>query len=59
MDDVPGEFFWCLYIIQIFNISGSAGDFYTVWRVTRMPKGVLIYDEGASMKFFAPVKFLQ
>ena len=59
MDDVPGEFFWCLYIIQIFNISGSVGDFYTVWRVTRMPKGVLIYDEGASMKFFAPVKFLQ
>ena len=45
MDDVPAEYFRCLYVIQIINFSGSAGDFYTVWRVTRMPKGVLIYDE--------------
>lgn len=57
MDDVPAEYFRCLYVIQIINFSGSVGDFYTVWRVTRMPKGVLIYDEGASMKFFAPVSF--
>lgn len=57
MGDVPAEYFWCLYAIQIFNISGAVGDLYVTWLVLRMPKGVLVYDEGTSMKFFAPVKF--
>ena len=57
MGDVPAEYFWCLYAIQIFNISGAVGDLYVTWLVLRMPKGVLIYDEGVSMKFFAPVRF--
>ena len=57
MGDVPVEYFWCLYVIQIFNISGAVGDLYVTWLVLRMPKGVLVYDEGTSMKFFAPVKF--
>ena len=57
MGDVPAEYFWCLYAIQIFNISGAVGDLYVTWLVLRMPRGVLIYDEGVSMKFFAPVSF--
>ena len=57
MGDVPAEYFWCLYAIQIFNISGAVGDLYVTWLVLRMPRGVLIYDEGVSMKFFAPVRF--
>ena len=57
MSDVPGGYFWCLYAIQIFNISGAVGDLYVTWLVMRMPGGVLIYDEGAAMKFFAPVSF--
>lgn len=57
LGDVPAEYFWCLYAIQIFNISGAVGDLYVTWLVLRMPRGVLIYDEGVSMKFFAPVSF--
>ena len=57
MGDVPAEYFWCLYAIQIFNISGAVGDIYVTWLVLRMPRGVLIYDEGVSMKFFVPVRF--
>ena len=57
MGDVPAEYFWCLYAIQIFNISGAVGDIYVTWLVLRMPRGVIIYDEGVSMKFFAPVRF--
>ena len=57
MGDVPAEYFWCLYAIQIFNISGAVGDLYVTWLVLRMPRGVIIYDEGVSMKFFAPVRF--
>ena len=54
---MPAEYFLCLYAIQIFNISGAVGDIYVTWLVLRMPQGVLIYDEGVSMKFFAPVRF--
>ena len=57
MGDVPTEYFWCLYAIQIFNISGAVGDLYVIWLVLRMPSDILVFDEGVSMKFFAPVKF--
>ena len=57
MGDVPAEYFWCLYAIQIFNVSGAVGDIYVTWLVLRMPQGVLIYDEGVLMKFFVPVNF--
>ena len=57
MVDVPDEYFWCLYAIQIFNISGAVGDLYVTWFVIRMPRSVLVFDEGVSMQFFAPVKF--
>lgn len=57
MGDAPEEYFWCLYAVQIFNVSGAAGDLYVTWLVMKMPAGVLAYDEGTSMKFFAPVSF--
>ena len=57
MGDVPAGYFWCLYAIQIFNISGAVGDLYVTWLVMRMPRDILIFDEGVSMKFFAPVRF--
>ncbi len=55
--DVSEEYFWYLYMLQIFNFSGAAGDLYVAWRVMHMPKGLLVYDEGVAMKFFAPVTF--
>lgn len=55
--EIPVQYFWYLYAIQIFNISGAAGDFYVVWLVSRMPGQILVLDEGVSMKFFAPVSF--
>ena len=50
------QFWWYLYAIQIFNFTGSAGDVYITWRILRMPKEVLVQDDGISMKFFLPVK---
>lgn len=55
--EIPEQYFWYLYAIQIFNMAGAAGDFYVVWLVSRMPKKILIFDEGVSMKFFAPIRF--
>lgn len=50
------QFWWYLYAIQILNFTGAVGDLYITWRVLRMPKEVLVQDDGISMKFFLPVK---
>lgn len=50
----PVEWAWSIYAVQMFNISGAAGDLYTTAVVARMPSGVLIRDYGASMNVYAP-----
>lgn len=53
--DMPEEYFWYIYALQMFNVSGAAGDLYVTWLISRMPEGVVVLDSGTSMKFFAPV----
>lgn len=48
------ENWWFLYAVQIMNFTGSVGDLYVVWRTIRMPKGILVQDDGTKMRFFAP-----
>lgn len=48
------QFWWYLYAIQIFNFSGAIGDLYITWRVLRMPKAVLVQDDGIVMRFYVP-----
>lgn len=55
--ELPDAYFWHIYILQIFNVSGAVGDLYVTWKVLRMPKGLLILDQGTAMKFFAPVNY--
>lgn len=51
---LPVEWFWLLYIIQISNVSGSAGDVYCVAALARYPKDILIQDTGTRMRILAP-----
>lgn len=46
------EWFWVVYIIQIINISGAAGDMYVTYRMTKLPPDVLVNDTGVAMKIF-------
>ena len=46
----PTTWFWPLWIIQISNLSGSAGDIYTVWALMRMEGDLLIQDTGVRMR---------
>ena len=46
---LPGEWFWPLWIVQISNLSGSAGDLYTAWALWRMKGDLLIQDTGVRM----------
>jgi hypothetical protein len=48
------EGFWLIYLIQITNISGAAGDLYVTWRFSGMPQEILVQDSGVAMKVYAP-----
>ncbi len=50
---VPPAWFWPLYIIQINNLSGAAGDFYVTVRFLFLPRDILVRDTGVSMTVFA------
>lgn len=51
-ESYPRGYFWFLYIVQIFNVTGSAGDLYVACVSLRMPENVLISDSGAEMNFY-------
>ena len=46
---VPDGWFWVVYLIQIFNVSGAVGDFYVTLRFLRLPRDLLVCDTGVSM----------
>ena len=56
LNDIPGQYYWYLYAIQIFNITGAAGDLYVTLRVLGMPDDILAKDSGTSMEFYRPTK---
>ena len=44
--------FWVIYFIQIFNLSGAAGDLYVTYRFSKLPKDILIKDIGVNMTIY-------
>lgn len=50
---VPTEWFWVVYMIQITNLSGAAGDLFVTVKFSRLPAGILIQDYGVGMKVFS------
>lgn len=54
----PPEWFWPIWIVQISNLSGSAGDLYCVWALARMKGDLLIQDTGVRMRIMkkTPIK---
>ncbi len=49
---VPYDWFWVVYIIQICNVSGAAGDFYVSWKFSKMDSDILVKDTGHSMTVY-------
>jgi hypothetical protein len=45
--------FWDLYIIQIINLSGAAGDFYVGFLIARSGNDILVHDSGTDMTFYS------
>lgn len=50
---VPPHWFWIVYLIQITNLSGAAGDFYVTWKFSKLPSDILVKDAGTSMKVYS------
>lgn len=50
------SWFWVIYLIQVNNISGAAGDFYVTYRFAKFPADILVQDSGVSMTVYSPEK---
>ena len=50
---VPAAWFWVIYIIQVCNVSGAAGDLYVTLKFLDMPKDILVRDSGVSMAVYS------
>ena len=50
---VPTKWFWVVYLIQVFNISGAAGDLFVTFKFLHFPKDILIKDSGLEMAVYS------
>ena len=44
--------FWVVWLIQVSNLSGAAGDLYVTAKLSKMPADILIQDSGVSMTVY-------
>ena len=45
--------FWCFYIIQVYCISSSFSHIYVTYKISKLPKDILIKDNGLSMTVYS------
>lgn len=50
---VPREWFWVVWMLQIANVSGAAGDVYVTLRLLRLPRDLLVRDTGVAMTVYS------
>lgn len=50
---LDASWFWYIYIIQIINVSGAAGDAFVTVKFSRMPKDIYVQDYGVGMKVYS------
>ena len=50
---VPVEWFWVVYLVQVANVSGAAGDLFVTVRFFRLPKDILVRDYGVGMSVYS------
>lgn len=50
---VPTEWFWVVYLLQVINCSGAAGDLFVTVKFMRLPADILVKDHGVGMTVFS------
>lgn len=53
---VPTEWFWVVYLVQVMNLSGAAGDLFVTVTFLRMPRDILVKDHGVGMTVYSRTK---
>ncbi len=51
---LPPDWFWVIYLIQVANISGAAGDLYVTVLFAGLPRNILVQDSGVAMTVYGP-----
>ena len=49
---LPDGLFWQVYIIQIINIAGAAGELYTAYRLIKEKKELAVLDDGLKLTYW-------
>ena len=50
---LPTEWFWVVYILQVINCSGAAGDLFVTAKFSKLPCDILVKDHGVGMTVFS------
>ena len=50
---VPRAWFWVVYMIQLINLSGAAGDLFVTFKFSRVPEDILVHDSGVGMTVYS------
>lgn len=49
---LQGLWFWSVFMVQVVNIGGAAGDLYVAGLLLTMPGDILVNDNGMRMRFY-------
>lgn len=49
---LPDKLFWQVYIIQIINLAGAAGDVYVAFKLLREKQDIVIKDNGTTVSYW-------
>lgn len=53
---VPEAWFWVVYLLQVINLSGAAGDLFVTVKFSRFPKDILVRDYGVGMTVYSKMQ---
>lgn len=49
---LPDKLFWQVYIIQMINIAGAAGELYAAYRLIKEKKELAVLDDGEKLTYW-------
>ena len=53
---VPEAWFWVVYLLQVINLSGAAGDLFVTVKFSRFAKDILVKDYGVGMTVYSEMQ---
>ena len=56
---IPLPVLWLIYIILVVNVSGVVGDVYNIIKLSKLPKDILIHDNGLSMNIYSKEDYVE